>query len=100
MTTKQRKGTPAQVSRVLAEAGMERASAYKTFGRDRDGFIAMAAGQYGDNPGGTVVAFTGSASRQKADYEFALVVLKERGFRAAPWGRPGVGGTYNLEVQA
>jgi hypothetical protein len=91
-------GNASRVSKTLREAGLPKASAYRTWGHETDGFMVFQS-KYGDNVGGSTVAFSGSASFQREQYERAQEVLAEAGFTAVPYGRPGVGGTYGLEVR-
>ena len=85
-----------RVSRVLKEGGLERASAYRTFGREREGFAVFPASKYGRNSGGAVVAFTRRNASVECDR--AVEILTAAGYVATPHPRNGLGGDYRIDV--
>lgn len=76
---------------------MTRASRYRTFGREVDGFIVMRAGFPADRVAVTFSSRGRMAAEQCAQ---AVTVLSAAGFVARERKRNGLGGDYWLDVEA
>lgn len=98
MTTKTTPNKPASashVSRVLAAAGMTRASKYSTWGYETDGFI-VGSSKYPDPH--VWIGFTRHYDWGRQDCEQAITILREAGYVVTANRNNGKGGTYHLEV--
>lgn len=81
------------VSRVLAQAGIERASAYRVWGRERDGFVVIAGTD------SVSVAFSNRGAAAKEMCEKATTALADAGYDVRGRKNNGLGGDYWLDVR-
>jgi len=81
------------VSRVLAAAGMTRASAYSIWGRKTEGFVVMASKVFDT----VSVTFTDRLTAA-AECDAAVEALAAAGYVATPNKNNGIGGTYWITV--
>lgn len=87
------------VSKILREAGVPKASPYKVWGRERDGFAVIAPSKYVPSHSHEVaVVFTGHGNTAAKQCDAAQAALTEAGYIAMEGNRNGLGGTYRLTV--
>lgn len=88
----------AHVSKTLRAAGLPKASGYKAYGHDVDGFIVMAPSKFVETD--TVpVAFTQHYSAGREMCERATAALEAAGYVVRPGERNGLGGDYWLYIR-
>ncbi len=85
-----------KISQTLREAGIPKASAYKTFGRDVDGFLVMKS----NISKNVSVATTLSHDQARIQCDRIVAVLTEAGYEVVTRKNNGIGGTYSLDVKA
>lgn len=88
--------TASRVSRILTEGGLTKASRYKPFGRDREGFEAFESSL----PGGAItVAITATHGAGRVYCDKAAEILTEAGIEFDTPSNNGSGGHYCLRVR-
>jgi hypothetical protein len=90
--------TASAVSRTLNEAGVPKASAYRTFGRERDGFEVRKATPYGPQDEIASVSVTAMYEAGRVMCERVIEVLRAAGYTVREPKNNGLGGTYRVTV--
>lgn len=89
--------TAQQVSRILREAGVPKASPYRIWGRDQDGFVVFAPSKFVPDQPVTIVV-TASHSAGRALCAQVTDALDAAGITYVLPRSNGVGGNYRIEV--